>query len=97
MNEAFNKAVNSAFLVFGKPADYQGKSILIIPKMPDNILSFGETRINTKSRIFEVRSSDIPNPKSGEIINFETQDYTIQGEPTLDRHNLVWKLEVIPK
>ena len=97
MSEAFEKAVNSAFSVFGKPADYQGRNVLIIPKMPDNVLSFGETRINTKSRIFEVRISDIPTPKSGEIITFETQDYAIQGEPALDRHNLVWKIEVIPK
>lgn len=61
----------------------------MLPRRPDTIFGFGETRIHAETVTFEVRA----NPRPGDQLIAFGQTFVIQGEPERrDPHRLVWDL-----
>jgi hypothetical protein len=69
------------------------RNILVIWRMPDRTGQVSETFVHTGTDLFELRKSEIDNPTANELIYLEGFQYKIYGEPRLDQHGLVWKLE----
>ncbi|MCC2664968.1 MAG: hypothetical protein K0R41_2879 [Geminicoccaceae bacterium] len=63
----------------------------------DTIVGFGETRIHTETATFEVRASEVANPRPGDQLTVGGEVFALQGEPERrDPDRLVWTLEVRP-
>ncbi len=79
------------------PAIGEPKTVRLIARRPDEVIGFGETRIHAETTLFDVKTSDIPDPRPGECLNVGGANYVIQGEPERrDPDRLVWTLDVRP-
>ena len=64
----FQGAVDATFAAFGidavyTPAGGEPVSVRVIARRPDTIVGFGETRIHAETATFEVRASEVANPR----------------------------------
>jgi hypothetical protein len=96
----FAGAVDATFAVFGINAVYthaggEPVSVRVIARRPDTIVGFGETRIHTESATFELRASEVSNPRPDDQLTVDGQTFAIQGEPERrDPDRLVWSVDV---
>jgi hypothetical protein len=94
--------VDATFAAFGidafyAPAGGEPVSVRVIAKRPDAIVGFGETRIHVETATFEVRASEVANPRSGDQLTVGGKTFMVQGEPEQrDPDRLVWNLDVRP-
>ena len=72
------------------------RPIRLIRRAPDRITEFGSARILSETLTADVRISDIPDPRPGDLIVIGAESYAIQGEPIRDRDRLIWTLELVP-
>jgi hypothetical protein len=99
---AFQDAVDATFAAFGIDATYTpagGEPVPVraIARRPDTIVGFGETRIQAETATFEVRASEIANPRPDDQLIVDGQTFVVQGEPERrDPDRLVWTLDVRP-
>jgi hypothetical protein len=97
---AFAGAVDATFAAFGidalyTPAGGDPVPVRVIAKRPDTIVRFGETRIHAETATFEVRASELANPRPDDQLIVDGQTFVIQGEPERrDPDRLVWTLDV---
>jgi hypothetical protein len=97
---AFASAVDATFAAFGidavyTPAGGEPMSVRVVARRPDTIVGFGETRIHTETATFEVRASEVVNPRPDDQLTVDGQTLVIQGEPERrDPDRLVWTLDV---
>lgn len=104
MTNAFEQAMvgifadpNMAQLAIYTPATGEPKSVRVIARRPDEVIGFGETRIHAETTLFDVKTSDLSDPRPGDCLNVGGADYVIQGEPERrDPDRLVWTLDVRP-
>jgi hypothetical protein len=98
----FQGAVDTTFAAFGidavyAPAGGEPVSVRVIARRPDTIVSFGETRIHTETVTFEVRASEVAEPRPGDQLTVGAETFIVQGEPERrDPDRLVWTLDVRP-
>ena len=98
----FSAAVDTVFARFGVDAIYMpdgggAVTVRVIVKRPDEIVGFGDTRVLTETALFEVRASEVAEPRPGDRLTVDGTDYVIQGEPERrDPDRLVWTLDVRP-
>jgi hypothetical protein len=98
----FQGAVDAAFAAFGIDALYtptggEPVSVRVIAKRPDTIVGFGDTRIHAKTATFDLRASEVANPRPDDQLIVDGQTFVIQGEPERrDPDQLVWTLDVRP-
>jgi hypothetical protein len=90
--------VDTIFNKFGRAASYQLNSgeqrgVLIIWRMPDRVMDVADSFVKSGTDLFEIRVSEIENPLAGELIYLDHFQFKVYGEPMLDQHGLVWKLE----
>ena len=83
---AFAEAVDASFAAFGIDATYTPAggdpvSVRIIAKRPDTIVGFGETQIHAETAMFEVRASEVANPRPGDQLDVDDETFLVQGEP----------------
>jgi hypothetical protein len=96
----FAGAVDATFAAFGidglyTPAGGEPVPVRGIAKRPDTIVGFGETRIHAETATFEVRTSEVANPRPHDQLIVDGQTFVIQGEPERrDPDRLVWSLDV---
>ena len=67
----FQGAVDATFAAFGidavyTPAGGDPVSVRVIARRPDTIVGFGDTRIHAETATFEVRASEVANPRPGD-------------------------------
>jgi hypothetical protein len=97
--EAFAGAVDATFAAFGVDAIYQPSegdpiSVRVIASRPDAVTGFGETRIHAETAIFEIRTSEVASPRSGDQLTLDDDSFVIQGEPERrDPDRLVWTVD----
>ena len=99
----FSMAVDSVFLSFGSAAIYTPSGggggerigVTILVRRPDEIVEFGDTRIQAETSLFEIRASEISHPRPGDRFSVAGEDYVIQGEPVRDPERLTWKVEAV--
>jgi hypothetical protein len=71
--------------------------VRVIALPPDTIVGFSETRIHTETAIFEVRASEVANPRPDDQVIVDGQTFVLQGEPVRrDPDRLVWTLDTRP-
>jgi hypothetical protein len=97
----FRGAVDATFATFGIDAVYtpggEPVSVRVIARRPDTIVGFGDTRIHVETATFEVRASEVPNPRPGDQLTVDGQTFVVQGEPERrDPDQLVWTLDTRP-
>ena len=51
----------------------------VIARRPDTIVGFGETRIHAEPATFEVRASEVANPRPGDQLTVGGETFVIQG------------------
>jgi hypothetical protein len=98
----FEGAVDATFAAFATDATYTpagGDSVpvRVIARRPDTIVGFGETRTHAETATFEVRASEVANPRPGDQLTVGGGTCVVQGEPERrDPDRLVWSLDVRP-
>ena len=98
----FQDAVRATFAAFGieavyTPAGGEPLSVRVIARRPDTIVGFGETRIHTETATFELRASEVANPRPDDQLTVAGDTFVIQGEPERrDLDRLVWTVDVRP-
>jgi hypothetical protein len=79
------------------PAGGNPVTVRVIARRPDTIIGFGETRIHTETATFEVRTSEVANPRPGDQLTLGGDTFVVQGEPERrDPDRLGWHLDVRP-
>jgi len=95
----FAGAVDATFAAFGfdavyTPAGGESVSVRVVARRPDTIVGFGETRIHTETATFEVRASEVADPRPDDHLTVGGETFVVQGEPERrDPDRLVWTLE----
>jgi hypothetical protein len=98
----FQGAVDATFEAFGieavyTPAGGEPITIRVIARRPDTIVGFSEMRIHAETATFEVRASEVPNPRPDDQLTVGGDTFVVQGEPERrDPDRLVWTLDVWP-
>jgi hypothetical protein len=98
----FLGAVDATFAAFGidavfTPASGEPVPVRVIARRPDMVVGFGETRIHAETAIFEVRASEVGNPRPDDQLTVDGETFVVQGEPERrDPDRLVWTLDVRP-
>jgi hypothetical protein len=98
----FQGAVDATFAAFGidavyTPAGGEPVSVRVIARRPDAIVGFGETHIHTETATFEVRVSEVIQPRPDDQLIVDGQTFLVQGEPERrDPDQLVWTIDVRP-
>jgi hypothetical protein len=98
----FQGAVDATFAAFGIDAVYTPAGdapvpVRVIARRPDTIVGFGDTRIHAETAIFEVRASQVANPRPDDQVIVDGQTFVLQGEPVRrDPDRLVWTLDTRP-
>ena len=99
---AFQGAVDATFAAFGldavyTPAGGDPVSVRVIARRPDAIVGFGETRIHVETATFELRASEVANPRPGDQLTVGAESFVVQGEPEgRDPDRRVWTVDVRP-
>ena len=75
----FQGAVDATFAAFGidavyTPAGGEPVSVRVIARRPDTIVGFGETRIHAETTTFEVRASEVADPRPGDQLSVGTAE-----------------------
>jgi hypothetical protein len=98
----FRGVVDATFAAFGidavyTPAGGDPVSVRIIARRPDAIVGFAETRIHAETATFEVRATEVANPRPDDQLIVDGETFVIQGEPERrDPDRLVWTLDTRP-
>jgi len=79
------------------PADGNPLFVRIIARRPDALTEFGDARLWSATAIFDVRVSEVPNPRAGDRLMLGDETFVIQGEPLRDSERLVWSLDTRPE
>ena len=72
------------------------RPIRVIRRAPDRITEFGAGRFVSDTMIVDVRLSDLPDPRTGDLIVIGVDNFILQGEPVRDRERLIWSLDLRP-
>ncbi|WP_282602426.1 hypothetical protein [Paracoccus sp. PARArs4] len=72
------------------------RPIRLIRRAPDRITEFGSAQILSETLTADIRISDLPAPRSGDLIVIGAESFAIQGEPIRDRDRLIWTVELLP-
>jgi hypothetical protein len=94
----FEGAVDATFAAFAIDADYTPAGGEPVPvRVITRRVGFGETRIHAETATFELRASEVANPRPDDQLIVDGQTFVIQGEPERrDPDRLVWSLDVGP-
>lgn len=77
-------------------ATSEERTVRVIRRAPDRITEFGAGRFVSDTMMVDVRVSDLPDPRPGDLIVIGVDSFTIQGEPVCDRERLIWTLDMRP-
>ena len=73
------------------PAGGEPVPVRVIVRRPDTIVGFGDTRIHAGTATFELRVSEVANPRPGDGLTVGGENFVVQGEPERrDPDRLVW-------
>ena len=94
-------AVDDCFRHLGRDAVYTADggepvTVRVIAKRPDEIVGLGETRIHAATTLFDVRASEVAEPRPGDLLDIDGEGLVVQGEPVGDAERLIWTLEACP-
>ncbi len=78
--------------------DGSGNSVLVrvVARRADSITGFGEAKLWSETQRFDLRVSEVANPRPGDRLEIGGEAFLIQGEPVRDRERLIWTAELVP-
>ena len=96
LGRIFGNTSMAVAAVWISAATSEERPIRVIRRAPDRITEFGAARLVSDTMMVDVRLSDLPDPRPGDLLVIGSDSYTIQGEPMRDRERLVWSLDLRP-
>jgi hypothetical protein len=100
---AFHAALNALFADLNltaaatfAPADGTPLPVRVIARRPDRIIEFGDARLRSTAAMFDLRISEVAEPRPGDRLEVGGESYVIQGEPVRDAERLVWIVSAVP-
>ena len=68
--------------------------VRVVARRADAVSEFGDTRLWSETTRIDLRVAEVPNPRPGDRIEIDGDDFLIQGEPVRDRERLVWTVDL---
>ena len=96
MDRIFAHPDMSVSAVWNAAGTSEERPIRLIRRAPDRITEFGSARILSDTLTADIRVSDLPEPRPGDLIVIGADSFSVQGEPIRDRDRLVWTVELVP-
>lgn len=98
--ERFSRSVDSLFAKLGMAATFQpaigaGASVTVVPRRPDTVIGLGDAGALAEVTLFDLRVHEVEEPKNGDVIEYDGNQYRIIGEPRRDMHRLIWTVEAV--
>ena len=98
-NTAFARAIESQFERFGQDAVYfhadgRRQTIRVIARLSEQLFELGEQSLHAENVQFSLRVSEVTTPALGDQIFIGDTVYTINTEPRMDLHQLLWTVDV---
>ncbi len=102
---AFSAAIDAIFADRNMAADavWQDQGLgpttacRVILKAPDDLTDYGSAQIRSETTIADVRVSEWPAPRAGDVLTIGAEAHVVQGRPLRDRERLVWTLNLRPQ
>jgi hypothetical protein len=78
--------------------DTSGNPVLVrvVARRGDSITGFGEAKLWSETQRFDLRVSEVTNPRPGDRLEIGGEAFLIQGEPVRDGERLIWTIDVHP-
>lgn len=70
--------------------------VRVVARRADSIIGFGEAKLWSETQRFDLRVSEVANPRPGDRLEISGEAYLIQGEPVRDAERLIWTIDVLP-
>ena len=70
--------------------------VRVVTRRADEVTGFGEARLWSETTRIDLRVTEVPDPRPGDRIELEGEDFIIQGEPMRDRERLIWTVDLRP-
>ncbi len=70
--------------------------VRVVARRADRITGFGEAKIWSEIQRFDLRVSEVANPRPGDRLEVDGEAFLIQGEPVRDAERLIWTIDVHP-
>ena len=70
--------------------------VRLIARRADDVTEFGDARLWSETTRIDLQVAEVPNPRPGDRIEIDGDDFLIQGEPVRDRERLVWTVDLRP-
>jgi hypothetical protein len=67
-----------------------------ILRRPDEITCFGDAQLWSETTRLDLRVAEVPEPRPGDRVAIDGEDFVIQGEPMRDTERLVWTIDLRP-
>lgn len=96
MDRIYANPSMAAAAVWISASTSEERPIRVVHRAPDRITEFGAGRFISDTMMVDVRVSELPDPRTGDLIVIGTNSFTIQGEPVRDRERLIWSLDLRP-
>ena len=96
MDRIFTHASMAAPALWISAITSEKRPIRVIRRAPDRITEFGAGRFVSDTMMVDVRVSDLPDPRPGDLLVIGVDSFILQGEPIRDRERLIWTLDLRP-
>jgi len=80
-----------------QPADGDPFPVRVIARRADAITDFGEVRLWSETTRFDLRVSEVTNPRPDDRLVLGAETFVVQGEPLRDGERLVWTIDARPE
>ena len=70
--------------------------VRVVARRADSITGFGEAKLWSETQRFDLRVSEVANPRPGDRLEVDGEAFLIQGEPVRDAERLIWTIDVHP-
>ena len=87
---------NLAITVLYQPVVGEVRSVRALVRRPDQDVQFGDISVHASTALFEIRVGEVSNPQAGDSITLGNEVFLIQGEPSRDAEQLIWRIDTRP-
>jgi hypothetical protein len=70
--------------------------VRVVARRGDSVTGFGDAKLWSETQLFDLRVSEVAEPRPGDRIEIDGEAFLIQGEPIRDPERLIWTLDVHP-
>ena len=87
-------AVDAAYRAAGVGAPV---ALRVVRRTPDEVASFGSSRILTDTMLIDVLVSDLATVAVGDSFGIAGTLWTVSAAPQRDRDRLIWRVELVQR